>query len=163
MVSERLGPDQTLRLRAATLIKSIADSGDTFDNALADELVRLLEPMPLRKSGFKVALFKSGSSVEGEAAGVGNTTLKEEDVHKSWSVGERSFRCGAYVVEKQDHDDFEIRHVGEVQADMNPGEQLRLAREGGAWTAYLNEPKMISFLFVHIIYGRTWVVWKQGT
>lgn len=157
-----MGPDQTLRLRAAALIKQIADSEETFENAWGDALADLLRPMPFQKSSMKVSYLKSGSSVEGEAAGVGNTAFRQEDTHKSWSTGERSFRCGAYVVEKLDDAEFEIRHVAEIHAEMNAGEQLKLVREGRDWFAYLNEPRVISFFFIHLVLGGSWVQWKQG-
>ena len=157
-----MGPDQTLRLRAAALIKQVADSEDTFENAWADELAELLRPMPFQKSSMKVSFMKSGSSVEGEAAGVGNTAFQEEDTHKTWSTGERSFRCGAYVVEKLDDTEFEIRHVAEIHAEMNAGEQMKLVRERSGWRAYLNDPRIWSLFFIHLVLGGSWVLWKEG-
>jgi len=157
-----MGPDQTLRLRAATLIKQIADSEETFANATADALADLLRPMPLQKSSVKLTFEKRGSSIEGEAAGVGAAAFQQEDTRKSWSTGERSFRCGAYVVEKPGETEFDIRHVGEIHAEMNAGEQLKLVKEGENWAGYLNEPRVYSFFFIHVVLGGNWRFWKRG-
>lgn len=158
-----MGPDQTLRLRAAALIKQVADSEETFENAWCEELAELLQPMPFQRSSMKVSFMKSGTSVEGEAAGVGNASFQEEDTHKTWSTGERSFRCGAYVVEKLHDTEFEIRHVAEIHAEMNAGEQLKLVKQGDDWFGYLNEPRIWSFFFVHLVLGSSWALWKEGT
>ena len=100
--------------------------------------------------------------MEGEAAGVGAAGFQEEDTRKSWSIGERNFRCGAYVVEKLDETEFAIRHVGEVHEEMNAGEQMKIVKQGAGWNAYLNEPRVFSFFFVHLVLGGTWAFWKRG-
>ena len=141
--------DQSFRLRVAAHIKAIGDTPIGFDAWRADEIAELLAPMPVEGSRFKFLASHSGTSSDGVAAGVGNVSFQEEEKKHEWSSGDRSFRCGAYVVAKKGDRDFEIRHVGDVNPEMEAGELMRLCYENGRWEAHLNAPRT-SVSYTHL-------------
>ena len=165
-------PDQALRLRAAALIKAIADGEgadeeDAFDASLADDLARLLAPMPVQGSavGVQTVVTRRRKGGANEAAGAGGapaTLPDDEDQSRfGWSAGERAFRCGAYVVEKLGPDAFDVRHVGDVDAFWNNDEVMRIERVDGEWRTALSRPRRRTFLFVSLTLQRM-VPWRRG-
>jgi|GEM_PF-2751950 len=153
---------QTDRLTAAARIKAISDSGDYFDAADADALHALLYDLPEQGSAFSLALNRSGPKTRGAAAGVGNVEIGGKDKVSKWSVGEREFRCGAYVVTRDGKATYEIRHVGEVDADSKDGFVMKLEYGLSGWAAYLNKPWQFGVgRFVLTIGGR-YVLWKRA-
>lgn len=154
--------DQNFRLRVAAHIKSIGDAPDQFEAWRADEIAELLAPMPVEGSRFKFLASRTGSSSEGVAAGVGNVQISDEEKKHEWSTGDRSFRCGAYVVSKKSDRDFEIRHVGDVEPEMEAGELMRLCFENGRWEAQLNAPRTFSLGPLMLVLGGRFELWKTG-
>lgn len=154
--------DQTFRLRVASHIKAIGDAPNEFEAWRAEEIAELLAPMPVEGSRFKFLASRTGSSSEGVAAGVGNVDLPEEEKRHEWSTGDKSFRCGAYVVAKKGDRDFEIRHVGDVEPEMEAGELLRLCYEGGHWQAQLNAPRTFALGPLVLVLGGRFELWKTG-
>jgi hypothetical protein len=153
--------DQNFRLRVAAHIKSIGDASDQFEAWRADEIASFLLRMPVEGARFRFMASRTGSSSEGMAAGVGNVQMAEEEKHE-WSTGDRSFRCGAYVVSKKGDRDFEIRHVGDVEPEMEAGELMRLCFEKGRWEAQLNAPRTFSLGPLMLVLGGRFELWKTG-
>ena len=154
--------DQSFRLRVAAHIKAIGDTPSGFDAWRADEIAELLAPMPVEGSRFKFLASHSGNSSDGVAAGVGNVSFQEEEKKHEWNSGDRSFRCGAYVVAKKGERDFEIRHVGDVNPEMEAGELMRLCYENGRWEAQLNAPRTFALGPIVLVFGGKFKLWKIG-
>ena len=154
--------DQNFRLRVATHIKTIGDAPDGFEAWRADEIAEMLAPMPVEGSCFKFLASRSGTSSEGVAAGVGNVKVADDEKRTEWTAGDRSFRCGAYVVAKKGDRDFEIRHVGDVNPEMEAGELLRLCYENGRWEAQLNAPRTFALGPLVLVLGGKFELWKTG-
>ena len=154
--------DQSFRLRVAAHIKAIGDTPSGFDAWRADEIAELLAPMPVEGSRFKFLASHSGTSSDSVAAGVGNVSFQEEEKKHEWSSGDRSFRCGAYVVAKKGDRDFEIRHVGDVNPEMEAGELMRLCYENGRWEAQLNAPRTFALGPIVLVFGGKFELWKIG-
>ena len=154
--------DQSFRLRVAAHIKSIGDSSNQFEAWRAEEIAEYLKAMPVERSYFKFLASRHGASSEGVAAGVGNVKIDDDQNQIEWKAGDRSFRCGAYVVNKKGDRDFEIRHVGDVQPEMEAGELLRLCFENGRWEAQLNVPRVFAFGPLILVLGGRFELWKTG-
>ncbi len=154
--------DQNFRLRVAAHIKAIGDAPDGFEAWRADEIAEMLAPMPVEGSRFKFLASRSGTSSEGVAAGVGNVKVADDEKRTEWNAGDRSFRCGAYVVSKKSDRDFEIRHVGDVNPEMEAGELLRLCYENGRWEAHLNAPRTFALGPLVLVLGGKFELWKTG-
>jgi hypothetical protein len=154
--------NQNFRLRVAAHIKSIGDAPDQFDSWRADEIAELLSAMPVEGARFKFLASRIGSSSEGVAAGVGNVQIDDEEARHEWSTGDQSFRCGAYVVSKKGDRDFEIRHVGDVEPEMEAGELMRLCLGNGRWEAQLNAPRTFSLGPLTLVLGGRFELWKTG-
>lgn len=154
--------DQNFRLRVAAHIKAIGDAPDGFEAWRADEIAEMLAPMPVEGSRFKFLASRSGTSSEGVAAGVGNVKVSDDEKRTEWNAGDRSFRCGAYVVAKKGDRDFEIRHVGDVNPEMEAGELLRLCYENGRWEAQLNAPRTFALGPLVLVLGGKFELWKTG-
>ena len=154
--------DQNFRLRVAAHIKAIGDAPGGFEAWRADEIAEMLAPMPVEGSCFKFLASRSGTSSEGVAAGVGNVKVADDEKRTEWNAGDRSFRCGAYVVAKKGDRDFEIRHVGDVNPEMEAGELLRLCYENGRWEAQLNAPRTFSLGPLVLVLGGKFELWKTG-
>ena len=88
--------------------------------------------------------------------------LSEEEKKHEWSSGDRSFRCGAYVVAKKGDRDFEIRHVGDVNPEMEAGELMRLCYENGRWEAQLNAPRTFALGPIVLVFEGKFELWKVG-
>ena len=154
--------DQNFRLRVAAHIKAIGDAPDGFEAWRADEIAEMLAPMPVEGSCFKFLASRSGTSSEGVAAGVGNVKVADDEKRTEWNAGDRSFRCGAYVVAKKGDRDFVIRHVGDVNPEMEAGELLRLCYENGRWEAQLNAPRTFALGPLVLVLGGKFELWKTG-
>ena len=154
--------DQNFRLRVAAHIKAIGDAPDGFEAWRADEIAEMLAPMPVEGSCFKFLASRSGTSSEGVAAGVGNVEVADYEKRTEWNAGDRSFRCGAYVVAKKGDRDFEIRHVGDVNPEMEAGELLRLCYENGRWEAQLNAARTFALGPLVLVLGGKFKLWKTG-
>ena len=154
--------DQNFRLRVAAHIKAIGDAPEGFEAWRADEIAEMLAPMPVEGSRFKFLASRSGTSSEGVAAGVGNVKVADDEKWTEWNAGDRSFRCGAYVVAKKSNCDFEIRHVGDVNPEMEAGELLRLCYENGRWEAQLNAPRTFVLGPLVLVLGGRFELWKTG-
>ena len=154
--------DQNFRLRVAAHIKAIGDAPDGFEAWRADEIAEMLAQMPVEGSCFKFLASRSGTSSEGVAAGVGNVKVADDEKRTEWNAGDRSFRCGAYVVAKKGDRDFEIRHVGDVNPEMEAGELLRLCYENGRWEAQLNAPRIFALGPLGLVLGGKFELWKTG-
>ncbi len=154
--------DQNFRLRVAAHIKAIGDAPDGFEAWRADEIAEMLVLMPVEGSCFKFLASRSGTSSEGVAAGVGNVKVADDEKRTEWNAGDRSFRCGAYVVAKKGDRDFEIRHVGDVNPEMEAGELLRLCYENGRWEAQLNAPRTFALGPLVLVLGGKFELWKTG-
>ena len=154
--------DQNFRLRVAAHIKAIGDALDGFEAWRADEIAERLAPMPVEGSRFKFLASRSGTSSEGVAAGVGNVKVTDNEKRTEWNAGDRSFRCGAYVGAKKSGCDFEIRHVGDVNPEMEAGELLRLCYENGRWEAQLNAPRTFALGPLVLVLGGKFELWKTG-
>ncbi len=154
--------DQNFRLRVAAHIKAIGDAPDGFEAWRADEIAEMLVLMPVEGSCFKFLASRSGTSSEGVAAGVGNVKVADDEKRTEWNAGDRSFRCGAYVVAKKGDRDFEIRHVGDVNPEMEAGELLRLCYENGRWEAQLNAPLTFALGPLVLVLGGKFELWKTG-
>lgn len=154
--------DQNFRLRVAAHIKAIGDAPEGFEAWRADEIAEMLAPMPVEGSRFKFLASRSGTSSEGVAAGVGNVKVADDEKWTEWNAGDRSFRCGAYVVAKKRDRDFEIRHVGDVNPEMEAGELLRLCYENGRWEAQLNAPRTFALGPLVLVLGGKFELWKTG-
>ena len=154
--------DQNLRLRVAAHIKAIGDAPDGFEAWRADEIAEILVLMPVEGLCFKFLASRSGTSSEGVAAGVGNVKVADDEKRTEWNAGYRSFRCGAYVVAKKGDRDFEIRHVGDVNPEMEAGELLRLCYENGRWEAQLNAPRTFALGPLVLVLGGKFELWKTG-
>ncbi|PPR60947.1 MAG: hypothetical protein CFH10_01331 [Alphaproteobacteria bacterium MarineAlpha4_Bin2] len=154
--------DQSFRLRVAAHIKAIGDTPDGFEAWRADEIAEMLALMPAEGSRFKFLASRSSASSEGVAAGVGNVKVSEDEKRTEWNAGDRSFRCGAYVVAKKGDRDFEVRHVGDVNPEMEAGELLRLCFENGRWEAQLNVPRIFALGPFVLVIGGKFELWKTG-
>ncbi len=154
--------DQSFRLRVAAHIKAIGDTPDGFEAWRADEIAEMLALMPAEGSRFKFLASRGSASSEGVAAGVGNVKISEDEKRTEWNAGDRSFRCGAYVVAKKGDRDFEIRHVGDVNPEMEAGELLRLCFENGRWEAQLNMPRIFALGPLVLVFGGKFELWKTG-
>ena len=154
--------DHYFRLRVAAHIKAIGDAPYGFEAWRADEIAEMLAPMPVEGSCFKFLASRSGTSSEGVAAGVGNVKVADDEKRTEWNAGDRSFRCGAYVVAKKGDRDFEIRHVGDVNPEMEAGELLRLCYENGRWEAQLNAPRTFALGPLVLVLGGKFELWKTG-
>ncbi len=154
--------DQNFRLRVAAHIKAIGDAPDGFEAWRADEIAEILAPMPVEGSRFKFLASRSGTSSEGVASGVGNVKVADNEKRTEWNAGDRSFRCGAYVVAKKSNCDFEIRHVGDVNPEMEAGELLRLCYENDRWEAQLNAPRTFVLGPLVLVLGGKFELWKTG-
>ncbi len=154
--------DQSFRLRVAAHIKEIGEASDTFESWRADEIAKLLTSMPVEGSRFRFLTSRNGASSEGVAAGIGNVKLTDDEKRTEWNAGDRSFRCGAYVVAKKGERDFEIRHVGDVNPEMEAGELLRLCYENGRWEAQLNAPRTFTLGPLVFVLGGKFELWKTG-
>ena len=154
--------DQSFRLRVAAHIKAIGDAPNVFEAWRADEIAKLLAAMPVEGSRFKFLSSRGGTSSDGVAAGVGNISFQEEEIKHEWSKGDCSFRCGAYVVAKKDERDFEIRHVGDVNPEIESGELMCLCYVNSRWEAQLNVPRTFSFGPIVIVLGGKFELWKIG-
>ena len=154
--------DQNFRLRVAAHIKAIGDAPDGFEAWRADEIAEMLVLMPVEGSCLKFLASRSGTSSEGVAAAVGNVKVADDEKRTEWNAGDRSFRCGAYVVAKKGDRDFEIRHVGDVNPEMEAGELLRLCYENGRWEAQLNAPRTFTLGPLVLVLGGKFELWKTG-
>ena len=154
--------DQNFRLRIAAHIKAIGDAPEFFEAWRAEEIVELLSSMPMEGSRFKFLATRGGRNAEGVAAGFGNVKITDEERRHEWNFGDCSFRCGAYVVSKKGVRDFEIRHVGDVNPEMEEGELLRLCHENNRWEAQLNVPRTIAFGPIILVFGGRFELWKTG-
>lgn len=96
------------------------------------------------------------------AAGVGNVKFEDGEKKFEWSAGERSFRCGVYVISKEADRDFEIRHVGDVEPDVETGKLLRLCFKNGRWEALINAPRTFSLGPLVVVIGDRFELWKTG-
>lgn len=151
---------QAERLQAAVRIKAIGDSGEFFDAADADALHALLFDLPEQGSTFSLVLKRSGPKTRGAAAGVGNVEIAGKDNVGKWSVGEQAFRCGAYVVTRDGKATYEIRHVGETEADTKDGFVMKLERGLSGWAAYLNKPRRFGLGPFVLTVGGRYIFWK---
>ena len=154
--------DQNFRLRVAAHIKAIGDAPDGFEAWRADEIAEMLASMPVEGSCFKLLASRGGTSSEGVAAGVGNVKVADDEKRTEWTAGDRSCRCGAYVVAKKGDRDFEIRHVGDVNPEMEAGELMRLCYENGRWEAQLNAPRTFALGPIVLVFGGKFELWKVG-
>ena len=154
--------DQTFRLRVAAHIKAIGDAEGPFEAWRAEEIAVLLADMPVEGSRFKFLASHGGASSEGVAAGVGNVKMDEGEKRHEWNAGDRSFRCGAYVVAKKGERVFEIRHVGDVNPEMEAGELMRLCYIQGRWEAQLNAPRTFALGPLVLVIGGKFEPWKVG-
>lgn len=150
------------RLIAATRIKAIQDSGARFSAADAEALHALLHDMPMQKWGASLSVTTSGPKTSGAAAGVGNVDLPGEEQTRKWGTEEIEFRCGAYVVSRTGKASYDIRHVGDVDADERDGYLLRLQRDLDGWNAYLNKPWQFGLGRFTVMIGGRFVLWKRS-
>ncbi len=153
---------QQERLAAAARIKAIGDGPDRFDARDADALHALLRDMPIEGSTLSLGITTSGPGASGVAAGVGKVDLEGERKSRRWSVGEREFRCGAYVVSRQASHTYDIRHVAEVDANERDGHIMRLRYDLDGWSAYLNKPRKLRIWPFELTLGRRFVHWKRS-
>lgn len=154
---------QTDRLQAAARIKAIGEGDDSFAAADAEALHALLHDLPEEGATASFTLERSGPKTRGAAAGVGNVEIKGDDKISKWAVGEKEFRCGAYVVTRSGEACYFVRHVGEVDADHKDGFVMKLERGlGGGWKAYLNKPWRFALWRVEMSLGGRFVLWKRS-
>lgn len=155
-------PDQNTRLRVAAHIKAIADSDKTFNSSLAEEISALLTPMPIQNSRFSFRSSSPGRGAQGLAEGGQTIRMPGDEKKTSWSIGEKSFRCGAYVIAKHNDREFEIRHVMDIDAEMEEGELMLLRFNMTRWEALLNVPRAFTIGPLTLILGHSFRPWKTG-
>lgn len=153
---------QADRLAAASRIKAIGESEGAFNAADADALHALLHDLPEEGSTASFSFRRPGPKIRGAAAGVGNVDIDGEKKLSKWSVGEKNFRCGAYVVTRDGNAVYLIRHVGEVDAAYEDGYLMKLERGLRGWNAYLNKPWRFTIGPVTFTVGGRFVFWKAG-
>ncbi|MES2497757.1 MAG: hypothetical protein V4618_16700 [Pseudomonadota bacterium] len=153
---------QADRLAAAARIKAIGEGNGPFSAHDADALHALLHDLPEQGSTASFTFKRSGPKTRGAAAGVGNVDIDGREKVSKWAVGEKEFRCGAYVVTRDGKALYLIRHVGEVDADYQDGYLVKLERGLTGWNAYLNKPWRFAIGPVVITIGGRFVFWKAG-
>lgn len=112
--------------------------------------------------GMALETRSSGPKTTGAAAGVGNVAVDSDEKHWKWSVGEREFRCGSYVVTRSGKATFEIRQVGNVDAFGEEGHLLRLQHDLDGWNAYLNRPWKFGLGRFILTIGGRYALWKRS-
>lgn len=153
---------QDHRLMVAARIKAIADSGETFDSRLADEIADLLRGVPIARFSLRLWGTSSGQDSSGHAAGIGDVSVPDGEQAFSYSINDPNVRCGAYVIRKYGDRVFQIRHVMEVVAEEQENELLKLVHTGTRWEARVNRPRIFSLGIVTIIAGQRFDLWKVG-
>lgn len=153
---------QYVRLEAAAHIKAIEDSGDRFSARDAEALADLLQDMPMAGIGMEMEIKSKGPKIEGSAAGHGKISVEGEEKQRKWSIGEKEFRCGSYVVRRGGKAIFDIRHVGNVDADQRDGYLLRIRKDAGEWKAYLNRPRQFRIWPFVLTIGGRFDLWKRS-
>lgn len=153
---------QADRLQAAARIKAIGDHDGPFAAADAEALHALLHDLPEQGSSASVTFKRPGPKTRGAAAGVGNVEIGGDKKISKWAVGEKDFRCGAYVVTRDGEAVYLIRHVGEVDAEDKDGHLMKLERGLTGWNVYLNKPWRFAIGPFILTIGGHFVFWKSG-
>lgn len=157
---------QSERMHIATIIQRMTDTSvPNFYAEDAAELFEFLKDLPCSNRIFSIYTTINNSFRNDPLTNTGASNDEDEEKEHSFEFGKKhEFRCGTYVISRDDPNELNIRHLADVNADITDNEILNLEDRGNnKYQISLNKPKILNIPFIgNVTFTRCFSVWKES-